>query len=72
MSLLSVPISTLLATSMSNGFILIQSQIYSANGDPDNIELIQVPGESFGGHSFNEWLDVANSTGSVNADWLDV
>ncbi len=35
-------------------------------------EAVLLPGQAFGGHSYEEWLQIATLTGSVSADWLDV
>jgi hypothetical protein len=72
MSLSSAPVSTMLATLVREGLILIKSQVHPSNEYPCHVELMLFPGDSFGGRDFNEWLEVANGPGSVNADWLDV
>lgn len=35
-------------------------------------EAVLLPGQGFGGHSYEEWREIATLTGSVSADWLDV
>lgn len=72
MSLSSPPMAAMLATLLREGYVLLRSQAHPAAKEACHVELILVPGESFGGHSFAEWLAVAKGPGVVNADWLDV
>ncbi len=39
---------------------------------PEHFETTIKPGESFGGHDYDEWQAVAISPGFVSADWLKV
>ncbi len=52
--------------------LLIRSCIPEQDDIAGDIAIELHRGESFGGHTFDEWALIASGAGSVSADWLEV
>lgn len=62
----------LVAKLMQDDSIFIMAICEDGDGKACEVEVSLLPGEKFGGRTYDEWRKVAIGPGCIDADWLDV
>lgn len=63
--------STLYARRCCGG-LLVWTNVELLDSAAKKVDVILLPGDTFGGRSYVEWQTIADDAGHVDADWLNV